>query len=72
MQMASNTYDRLYGDLATLHSNQFGVLFNSNWQMPARKTKEKNGGRGGEASTPPAPFQVLPLLTHILHFSHLA
>lgn len=37
MQMASNTYDRLYADLATLHSNQFGLLFIGNWQMPARR-----------------------------------
>ena len=47
MQIASNTFDRLYGDLATLHSNQFGVLFIGNWQMPGRSAtlgeqKKKN------------------------------
>ena len=60
MQMASNTYDRLYGDLATLHSNKFGLLFNSNWQMPARKTKEKTGEGAGKPPLLPPRFRFCP------------
>ena len=65
MQIASNTYDRLYGDLATLHSNQFGVLFIGNWQMPGRratlgeqKKKKRKRGKGRGSLHPSRPISI--------------